>query len=255
MASIYDHPLYYDILFGWDRSEEAGFYASAFARHGLKPNARILEVCSGTGQVGLRLARKGWQITGLDIRPEMLEFMEAAAKDQDLSIHTLHGDMRNFSSHLFDGAYCPANSFRLLEHYDEMTAHLQSVSANLRHDGIYVLDMFFSAPERGGADMDTWTMQRDGVEVASMGDRIVVDDTPAKKKLTLDWGGTLRRYSFAEFMEIIGRSPGFDIASCHPVHRETRDGISIFHIDDTSEEPDGRTIVILTHSVDKEPLD
>jgi|TARA_B100000315_G_scaffold252432_1_gene289203 ubiquinone/menaquinone biosynthesis C-methylase UbiE len=255
MASIYDYPLYYDILFGWNRDEEAGFYASAFTRHGLKPNARILEVCSGTGQIGLRLARKGWQITGLDIRPEMLKFIETAAAEQDLAINTLHGDMRNFSSHLFDGAYCPANSFRILEHYDEMTAHLHAVSANLRHDGIYVLDMFFSAPERVGTDMDTWSMQRDGIEVTNMGDTIEVDDVPAKKKLTLDWGGTLRRYSFAEFVEIIGRLPGFDIASCHPIHRETRDGISIFHIDDTSDKPDGRTVVILTHNVEQEELE
>lgn len=252
MASIYEYPLYYDVLFGWDRDEEAGFYASAFTRHNLKPNARILEICSGTGQIGLRLARKGWQITGLDIRLEMLQFMQAAATDQDLSINILQGDMRNFSSHLFDGVYCPANSFRLLEHYDEMTAHLQSVSANLREEGIYVLDMYFSSPQRAEADMASWTMKRDGIEVTSMGDRILVDDTPGKKKLTLDWGGTLRRYSFAEFMEIIGRSAGFNIASCHPIHRETRDGISIFHIDDTSAEPDGRTIVILTRNVDWE---
>ena len=252
MASIYDYPLYYDILFGWDRDEEAAFYASAFTRHGLKPNGGILEVCSGTGQIGLRLARKGWHVTALDIRREMLQFMEDAAAEQDLSIITLHGDMRNFSSHLFDGAYCPLNSFRLLEHYDEMIAHLQSVSANLREEGIYVLDMYFSPPERVDEEMDSWSMKRDGIEVTSFGDRIVVEDKPGNKALTLDFGGALRRYSFAEFMEIIGRSAGFNIASCHPIHRETRDGISIFHIDDTADEPVGRTMVILTRHTDRE---
>jgi len=252
MASIYDYPLYYDILFGWDRDEEAGFYTSAFTRHGLKPKARILEICSGTGQIGLRLARKGWQITGLDIRPEMLQFMETAAEDLDLPVITLNGDMRNFSSHIFDGAYCPQNSFRLLAHYDEMTAHLQSVSANLRENGIYVLDMYFSPPERLQEQMDSWTTKRDEIEVTSMGDRIVVDDKPANKNLTLDWGETLRRYSFSEFEEIIARSASFNITSCHPIHRETRDGISIFHIDDTSEKPEGKTMVILTHNADRE---
>lgn len=252
MASIYDYPLYYDILFGWDRDEEAGFYASVFTRHDLKPNARILEVCSGTGQIGLRLAGKGWQVTGLDIRAEMLQFIEAEAAARELSIITLHGDMRNFSSHMFAGAYCPQNSFRLLAHYDEMTAHLQSVSANLREGGIYVLDMYFSPPERLEEEMDSWTMKRDEIEVSSMGDRILVDDKPGNKTLTLDWGGALRRYSFAEFNEIIGRSAGFDITSCHPVHRETSDGISIFHVDDTSADPDGRTMVVLTRNTDRE---
>lgn len=34
MASIYDHPLYYDVLFGWDRSHEASFYHGALLHHG-----------------------------------------------------------------------------------------------------------------------------------------------------------------------------------------------------------------------------
>ena len=33
-ASLYDYPLYYNILFGWDRHGEAELYARLFARAG-----------------------------------------------------------------------------------------------------------------------------------------------------------------------------------------------------------------------------
>ena len=55
--TIYDHPLYYDILFGWDRDAEAGFYTSLFATYGVVPGDRVLELACGTGQIARRLAR------------------------------------------------------------------------------------------------------------------------------------------------------------------------------------------------------
>lgn len=252
MESIYDYPLYYDILYGWDRDLEARFYHSAFAHHGLAPGGRILELCCGTGQIGLRLAGMGWQLTGLDIRSPMLEFMEQRAHESDLTVHLMEGDMRNFASFLFDGVYCPANSFRLLHQYDEMQAHLRSVANNLRPGGVYVLDMYFSLESQVGGEMEEWTQRRDEIEVASLGDRIVVDDPRAGKQLTLDWGGNLRRYTFREFMEIFARSGGFELESCHPVQSKTRDNVDIFSIDHTAEAPEGHTMVILKRVADED---
>ena len=42
--TIYDHPLYYDVLFGFDRSREAEFYDRTFARCGIARGEPILEV-------------------------------------------------------------------------------------------------------------------------------------------------------------------------------------------------------------------
>ncbi len=56
MPSIYDFPLYYDVLFGWDRDTEASFYDSTLRRYGVPAGGRVLEVACGTGQVALRLA-------------------------------------------------------------------------------------------------------------------------------------------------------------------------------------------------------
>ena len=75
MQSIYDFPLYYDILFDWDRSLEADFYDEIFSQHDFNRDHRLLEVACGTAQIGCRLAERGWQVTGLDISPGMCDFV------------------------------------------------------------------------------------------------------------------------------------------------------------------------------------
>ena len=110
--SIYDHPHYYDILFGWDRSAEALFLDALFQIHGLHIGDHLLEVACGTGQVGLKLARFGWTVTGLDLRESMLRFFSAKAEAENLDIKMHCGDMTDFRlDKLADGAFCPVGSF------------------------------------------------------------------------------------------------------------------------------------------------
>jgi ubiquinone/menaquinone biosynthesis C-methylase UbiE len=87
--TIYDHPHYYDVLFGWDRSKEADFYHRMFERCGVSAGERVLEMTCGTGQVAIRLARLGWQVTGLDISPRMLAFLRQRAVAEGFGVETL----------------------------------------------------------------------------------------------------------------------------------------------------------------------
>ncbi len=105
--SIYDHPLYYDILFGWNRDAEAAFYAAALCRYGAPPPGPVLEVGVGTGQVALRLRRLGFAVLGLDRSLPMLAFCEARAREQGLALATLCADMCGFElSPPHPGALC-----------------------------------------------------------------------------------------------------------------------------------------------------
>ena len=60
LQTIYDHPLYYDILFGFDRSKEADFYQGTFARCGIAASEQILELACGPARVSrICLSRSG----------------------------------------------------------------------------------------------------------------------------------------------------------------------------------------------------
>ena len=74
VTTLYDHPEYYDILFGWDRDAEAQSYDQTLLDCGVERGSRVLEVAAGTAQIGVRLASMGWHVTALDLSEAMLEF-------------------------------------------------------------------------------------------------------------------------------------------------------------------------------------
>src|SRR5437762_1029143 len=65
------------------------------ALHGFEPDGhRALDLACGTGSVALALARRGWEVIGIDRSPAMLA--QAAAKPGAASIHWVQGDMSDF---------------------------------------------------------------------------------------------------------------------------------------------------------------
>lgn len=128
--TIYDHPHYYDILFGFDRSKEAESYEHTFARCGVARDEPVLEVAAGPARVGRLLARRGWRVTALDRSGEMLALARREATAEGVALETLCADMTAFRcERAFAAAYNPISSFRLLHDDAEADAHLHCVAA------------------------------------------------------------------------------------------------------------------------------
>jgi len=58
----------------------------------LGPGQRALDVCCGTGDVALTLARTGAQVTGLDFSPEMLAVARRRAQTSNAPVEFVQGD-------------------------------------------------------------------------------------------------------------------------------------------------------------------
>jgi SAM-dependent methyltransferase len=249
--TIYDHPLYYDILFGWDRSLEAEFYDRVFRHHEVAAGGRVLEVACGTGRVACLLAQRGWNVTGLDVRPGMVAFARARAASAGTRIETLCADMTLFSAEVeFAAAYNPMSSFRLLEGDTAVEAHLERMAVALAPGGVYVLDMDFVASIEDPAITtdESWEMTRDGVTVRAHDDCIHVDDQGEAR--VLRWGpeGHLRGYTSASFSERVAAVRNLRIESWHPESSRAT-GVSEFRIDVCAAPPVvGRTMVVLRRS-------
>jgi SAM-dependent methyltransferase len=250
MASetIYDHPRYYDVLFGFDRSREADFLHRTFLRCGIPAGDRVLEVASGPARVGRLLARRGWEVTALDLRPAMLAFAEEAAASDGDRLATLCADMTAFAvPRPFGAAYSPLSSFRLLHGDATADAHLRCMAAALRSGGVYVLDLAFLAHEgeRPITTDEGWEMTRGEVTVRGENDAVYVTD--AGRQTRLVWGAEahLRGYTASAFAERVAACPEIEIESWHPeASRAT--GVSEFSVDGRSGAPaPGRTMVVL----------
>src|SRR6266849_8909573 len=61
----------------------------------LRPPLRILDLPCGQGRHAIELARRGYDITGVDLSPFLLKVAEERARADGIRLHWLEGDMRH----------------------------------------------------------------------------------------------------------------------------------------------------------------
>jgi len=130
----------YGHLFTADRAEkEASFAAKALQ---LEAGDALLDLCCGQGRHCVPLARRGFQVTGLDLNPAYLELARQAAKADNLGLEVIAGDMREipFRGH-FDAIVNMYSSFGYLESETDDAQVLASIANALKPGGRLLLDM------------------------------------------------------------------------------------------------------------------
>ena len=79
--SIYDHPKYYDLVFGADCAAEVKFIRACGEAYGCGKSdvgqARMFEPACGTGRLLFALARKGYAVAGFDLNEKAVAFCNA----------------------------------------------------------------------------------------------------------------------------------------------------------------------------------
>jgi demethylmenaquinone methyltransferase/2-methoxy-6-polyprenyl-1,4-benzoquinol methylase len=84
----------YDLItvvlsYGQDRKWKRRLVAMA----GSQPPARVLDLACGTGDIAFEMAAAGWQVTGLDITPRMLEIARDKPDARRHRVGLVAGDM------------------------------------------------------------------------------------------------------------------------------------------------------------------
>jgi len=108
-------------------------------KHGLKEGGKALDVGCGTGRAFRPLLRRGWQVSGLDLSPAMLE--RAAAEGGD-DVPLQAADMRELP-HLgdFDLVLSLNDSVNYLLGEGDLVPALAGMRANLAEDGLLIFDV------------------------------------------------------------------------------------------------------------------
>jgi SAM-dependent methyltransferase len=119
----------------------------------------VLELATGTGRVGIPIARAGVTVVGLDASKEMLA--QAAKKSSDLdNVRWVEGDMKAFDlPEKFGLIFIPFRSFSHLLTVKDQLACLQRIHEHLVPGGRLAIDVFnpdivmigqWLGPKRGG---------------------------------------------------------------------------------------------------------
>jgi len=138
----FDSP-YYHLLYRHRDLDEADRFIDRLTTHLRIPaGARVLDLACGRGRFSIHLAKEGFRVMGVDLSAQSIEKAQAFAHER-LEFHT--HDMRlPFRKEYFDYVFNFFTSFGYFHDEADELQTLQSVSANLKEEGIFALDFFNS---------------------------------------------------------------------------------------------------------------
>jgi SAM-dependent methyltransferase len=107
----------------------------------MEKGARLLDLACGTGRHAVELAKRGYDVVGLDSSEAMLELARQGAQRTESGVAFNLGDMRELGyEEQFDGVYCWDTSFGYFD--DERNAQVVTgVWKALRMGGQFLLDV------------------------------------------------------------------------------------------------------------------
>jgi SAM-dependent methyltransferase len=101
----------------------------------------ILEVACGTGRMALRLAAQGYDVTGVDITPEMVALARQKASERGLFVEWIVADARDFHlSKRFPFIFMVGNAFQFFLTREDQEGLLASVREHLPPEGCFLFE-------------------------------------------------------------------------------------------------------------------
>ncbi len=138
LAPVYDK-LNSDIDYGrW-----ADFIEECFSRYLKEKPELVLDLGCGTGSMTLELADRGYDMTGLDISPDMLtQAYSRVANEGKFGILFLEGDMCDFELYGTVGAVvCCLDGINHLQSEDDVLRCFKTVHNYTDPDGLFIFDV------------------------------------------------------------------------------------------------------------------
>lgn len=135
-AYIYDK-LMYDI----DYSKWANYIEDIFRLNNLKPSL-LLDLGCGTGNFCIEMAKRGYDVIGVDASVDMLNCARQKSEEQGLDILYLNQDMTDFELYgTVDAVVCLMDSINYVLYKKDIKRMLKLVKNYLNPKGIFIFDV------------------------------------------------------------------------------------------------------------------
>lgn len=162
---IYDllAPFYDAINAEIDYEKWADFIEKIFDKECKARPELVLDLGCGTGRMTVELARRGYDMTGVDYSPEMLDIARSVAEEEGHDVLWLCQDMREFELYgTVDAAVCCLDCINHLETPDDLEKCFKLVHNYLIPDGIFVFDINARYKFENVYADNTFSMEEDG---------------------------------------------------------------------------------------------
>lgn len=180
----------------------------------LNDDAKILDMACGSGRHSIMLARKGYDITAVDLSSNLLSVAKANAAKEKLKINFIQSDIRTFDTpQKFDLIINLFTSFGYFDTDAENFSVLKKAYDYIKKDGYFVLDYFntnyltnnliaYSKEQMGNSEF----IQERKIEEQ----RVVKKISIIKNGITKEFEESVRMYDKNELAKVL-INIGFDI--------------------------------------------
>jgi len=141
----FDSPFYYKLYFERDEQEAKAFIEKLISLLNPLPAYKILDVACGRGRHSKILASLGFEVKGIDISPNSIEYaidsMPVTTKEETPNPEFFVHDIRlPFWGNYFDYAFNFFTSFGYFKTKREHDSAMRTISKSLKPGGIFVID-------------------------------------------------------------------------------------------------------------------
>ena len=134
---------YYDLIYKGtvDYENECWILEAIFKKYCLKKPKSILDLGCGTGSHTVQLAKYGYNVTGIDISPAMIEKARKKAEKENVDTKFLVQDMRSLDLKTkFHCAICMFGAFGYILADKGLTRFFSALSQHLDEAGLFIFE-------------------------------------------------------------------------------------------------------------------
>tara|TARA_B100000131_G_C18068659_1_gene593594 strand:+ start:380 stop:1153 length:774 start_codon:yes stop_codon:yes gene_type:complete len=137
---IYNDPEFYNDIMWW-KKDDIKFWKNIIKNTKSK---KILELCCGTGRIGIPLIESGIDYYGIDISSSFIQFFQKSASQLKYNTSKIMcGDIKNFNlNQSFDLIFIGFNSLAHLLTNQDLLDALKNIKLHMHAQSIFAIDIF-----------------------------------------------------------------------------------------------------------------
>ncbi|MBN2309677.1 MAG: class I SAM-dependent methyltransferase [Candidatus Hydrogenedentes bacterium] len=223
LPDLYDEPAYYDLAFSFrDFAAEVDIIQEAIRQFSRIEVRRVLELGCGSCPHLAEFVARGYEYTGLDLNPAMVEYATRKAAALGPGARILRGDMSRFVFEPPVDFACILLGSLYVTNTRELVSHFDSVGRALRPGGLYFLDWCIDFDPHTDI-WDTWEVDRDGVHLRvtyitnrlnrveqTYRETVMVQVSEGERQRTIEQRCVKRAVYPQEFLAMMAARPDFE---------------------------------------------
>ncbi len=129
-GSIYDYPVYYDVIFGPTGRRRRTSWKLQFEKHAQRTVKSVFEPACGDGRILIKLGERGYKVSGNDLNPKAVDYCTSGWRKPTCP-DGCRGDMSDFQlKKPVDAAFNLINTVRHLPTEEAMPGRISSGMAD-----------------------------------------------------------------------------------------------------------------------------